>query len=175
MFNSIFPKIHKEGYKFLAISILITFIVLFFSKFLGFILILITVWVYYFFRDPERFSINDESYLVSPADGLITDFIECIDVDINNNVWIGTSQGIQKFDGVNWIQLGNTNAHNSTSVYAAFDPKLFFINNVLHLTYCQPQAGTTYIRIENFVNNNWNTKIFSPLFMSILFLIVTDF
>jgi len=76
MFNSIFPKIHKEGYKFLAISILITFIVLFFSKFLGFILILITVWVYYFFRDPERFSINDESYLVSPADGLITDISE---------------------------------------------------------------------------------------------------
>ncbi len=76
MFNSIFPKIHKEGYKFLAISILITFIVLFFSKFLGTILILITVWVYYFFRDPERFSINDESYLVSPADGLITDISE---------------------------------------------------------------------------------------------------
>ena len=76
MFNSIFPKIHKEGYKFLAISILITFIVLFFSKFLGSILILITVWVYYFFRDPERFSINDESYLVSPADGLITDISE---------------------------------------------------------------------------------------------------
>ena len=76
MFNSIFPKIHKEGYKFLAISILITFIVLFFSKFLGFILILISVWVYYFFRDPELFSINDESYLVSPADGLITDISE---------------------------------------------------------------------------------------------------
>ena len=78
MFNTIFPKIHKEGYKFLAISILATFIVLFFSKFLGSILILITVWVYYFFRDPERYSINDDSYLVSPADGLITDISEKI-------------------------------------------------------------------------------------------------
>ena len=76
MFNTIFPKIHKEGYKFLAISILITFVVLFFSKFLGFISIIITVWVYYFFRDPERFSINDDAYLVSPADGLITDISE---------------------------------------------------------------------------------------------------
>ena len=76
MFNTIFPKIHKEGYKFLAISILATFIVLLFSKFLGFALILITVWVYYFFRDPERYSINDDSYLVSPADGLITDISE---------------------------------------------------------------------------------------------------
>ena len=76
MFNTIFPKIHKEGYKFLAISILATFIVLFFSKFLGSIFILIAVWIYYFFRDPERYSINDDSYLVSPADGLITDISE---------------------------------------------------------------------------------------------------
>ena len=76
MFNTIFPKIHKEGYKFLAISILITFVILFFSKILGIIFLLITVWVYYFFRDPERFSIEDDSYLVSPADGLITGISE---------------------------------------------------------------------------------------------------
>ena len=76
MFNTIFPKIHKEGYKFLAISILATFIVLFLSKFIGIILILITVWVYYFFRDPERYSIDDDKYLVSPADGLITSISE---------------------------------------------------------------------------------------------------
>ena len=76
MFNTIFPKIHKEGYKFLAISIIVTFIILFFSKFLGLIFILVTVWVYYFFRDPERFSINDDNFLISPADGLITDISE---------------------------------------------------------------------------------------------------
>ena len=76
MFNTIFPKIHKEGYKFLAISILTTFIILIFSKFLGYIFILITAWVYYFFRDPERYSINDDKFLVSPADGLITDISE---------------------------------------------------------------------------------------------------
>ena len=76
MFNTIFPRIHKEGYKFLAISILATFLILFFSKLLGLIFILITVWVYYFFRDPERVSINDDSFLVSPADGLITNISE---------------------------------------------------------------------------------------------------
>ena len=76
MFNSIFPKIHKEGYKFLAISIIATFIILFFSKLIGFIFIILTVWVYYFFRDPERYSIKNDSYLVSPADGLITDISE---------------------------------------------------------------------------------------------------
>ena len=76
MFNTIFPKIHKEGYKFLAISILATFIILFFSQFFGAILLLITVWIYYFFRDPERYSINDDRFLVSPADGLIIDISE---------------------------------------------------------------------------------------------------
>jgi phosphatidylserine decarboxylase len=76
MFNTIFPKIHKEGYKFLAISILATFIILMLSKFLGVLFIVITFWVYYFFRDPERYPINDEKYLVSPADGLITDISE---------------------------------------------------------------------------------------------------
>ena len=76
MFNTIFPKIHKEGYKFLAISILASFAILFFSKFLGIIFIVITIWIYYFFRDPERYPINDDKFLVSPADGLITDISE---------------------------------------------------------------------------------------------------
>jgi phosphatidylserine decarboxylase len=76
MFNTIFPKIHKEGYKFLAISIIATFLVLLFSKFLGIVLILVSIWIYYFFRDPERQSINDDDYLVSPADGLVTNIDE---------------------------------------------------------------------------------------------------
>ena len=76
MFNTIFPKIHKEGYKFLAISIIVTFFILLISKFLGFLFILITIWIYYFFRDPDRFSINDDKFLVSPADGLISNISE---------------------------------------------------------------------------------------------------
>ena len=76
MMDNIFPKLHKEGYKFLAISIIITFIVWLFSNFLTIIMLLITVWVYYFFRDPERVIIYDNSYLVSPADGLVTDISE---------------------------------------------------------------------------------------------------
>ena len=78
MLNSVFPKIHKEGYRFLAIAVIITFICLLFSKALGLITILLTIWVYYFFRDPERYSINDNTFLVSPADGLITDISEKI-------------------------------------------------------------------------------------------------
>jgi len=76
IYNAIFQKIHNEGYKFVAISVLVTFILLLISKFLGFIGLLITIWIYYFFRDPDRVSIDDQDYLVSPADGLITQIIE---------------------------------------------------------------------------------------------------
>ena len=71
MIDIIFPKIHQEGYKFLVIAILITIFLYFFSGFLGLVSLVVTVWVYYFFRDPERVSINDDNYLVSPADGLV--------------------------------------------------------------------------------------------------------
>ncbi len=69
MFSKIFPKIHTEGYKFIVIAVFITIIFLIINNFLGLIGILMTVWVYYFFRDPERTIIGDDSYLVSPADG----------------------------------------------------------------------------------------------------------
>ena len=69
MFSKIFPKIHTEGYKFIVIAVFITIIFLIINNFLGLIGILLTVWVYYFFRDPERTIIGDDSYLVSPADG----------------------------------------------------------------------------------------------------------
>ena len=72
MLEKIFPKLHQEGVKFLAISVVVTLILWLISDFFGFIFTLITIWVYYFFRDPERTIIGDDDYLVSPADGLIT-------------------------------------------------------------------------------------------------------
>ena len=71
MFNKIFPKIHAEGYKFLVIAGIITIVFYIFSNFLALIGLLLTVWVYYFFRDRDRIIINDDNYLVSPADGEI--------------------------------------------------------------------------------------------------------
>ena len=76
MTDFLFPKLHKEGYRFLAIALVITFILLLISNFLGLISVILTIWVYYFFRDPERFSINDENYLLSPADGIVSQVIE---------------------------------------------------------------------------------------------------
>ena len=69
MLDKLFPKIHSEGYKFLVIAILATIFLYVINSFLGLIGFILTVWVYYFFRDPERISINDDDYLISPADG----------------------------------------------------------------------------------------------------------
>ena len=76
MTDILFPKLHKDGYRFLAIAAVITFILLLISNFLGLISFILTIWVYYFFRDPERFPINDENYLLSPADGTVSQIIE---------------------------------------------------------------------------------------------------
>tara|TARA_Y100001970_G_scaffold57513_1_gene72865 strand:+ start:3728 stop:4375 length:648 start_codon:yes stop_codon:yes gene_type:complete len=76
MLDRIFPKIHSEGYKFIVISVVITIVFYLISNFLGLLGLLLTIWVYYFFRDPERISINDDNYLTSPADGLILSISE---------------------------------------------------------------------------------------------------
>tara|TARA_B100000579_G_scaffold378577_1_gene345347 strand:+ start:611 stop:1261 length:651 start_codon:yes stop_codon:yes gene_type:complete len=72
MINNIFPKIHKEGHKFIAISVILSFVGLSFSKIIGLIFIILTIWIYYFFRDPDRVSINQDKFFVSPADGIVS-------------------------------------------------------------------------------------------------------
>ena len=76
MLDKIFPKIHNEGYKFIVIFVFIAIVLYFISGFLGFIGLVLTIWCYYFFRDPERISIGDENYLSSPADGLVLQVLE---------------------------------------------------------------------------------------------------
>ena len=76
MMDKIFPKVHEEGYKFLTIFVLLTIILYFVNGFLGLIGLILTIWCYYFFRDPERTSIGDDNYLTSPADGTILQIAE---------------------------------------------------------------------------------------------------
>ena len=112
MIENIFPKIHKEGYKFLAISIILTFFAWFFSGILFFVLIVITIWVYYFFRDPDRVSIEDDSFLVSPADGLITQILETDgpkELNLNNEKFTKISVFMNVFNcHVNRIPITGT-------------------------------------------------------------------
>ena len=101
MLDKIFPKLHQEGYKFLVISGILTLILWSISDFLGFIFILITIWVYYFFRDPERIIIEDDSYLVSPADGRISTIGEVngpIELGLNDKKFTRVSIFMNVFD-----------------------------------------------------------------------------
>jgi len=72
MLDIIFPPLHREGYRMLAIAVIITMLLMLINKALGIVGFVLTVWVYYFFRDPERYPINDDNYLVSPADGIVS-------------------------------------------------------------------------------------------------------
>ena len=64
-------KIHKEGKTYFIISVILTLISFFFSLIIGLILLIISSYIFYFFRDPKRF-IPIEDVVVSPADGVVT-------------------------------------------------------------------------------------------------------
>ena len=101
MFEKIFPKVHPEGYKILIISSIITLVVLSISSFFGFIFIFITIWVYYFFRDPERVVIEDQNYLTSPADGRISSISEVkgpVELGLDNKQFTKVSIFMNVFD-----------------------------------------------------------------------------
>ena len=76
MTDTILPKIHNEGYKFIVIFILATIILYFINGFLGFVGLILSIWCYYFFRDPDRISIGDDNFLTSPADGVVLQVLE---------------------------------------------------------------------------------------------------
>jgi phosphatidylserine decarboxylase len=64
-------KIHTEGWAYFILSILLTIMSFAFSYYLGFFLLILSSYIFYFFRDPQRF-IPLEDVIVSPADGIIT-------------------------------------------------------------------------------------------------------
>ena len=101
MLDKIFPKLHQEGYKFLVISSILTLILWSISDFFGIVFVLITIWIYYFFRDPERVIIGDEKYLVSPADGRISSIQEIngpVELGLDNKKFTRISIFMNVFD-----------------------------------------------------------------------------
>lgn len=65
------PNIHKEGYFFISLFVLITLFFFAFSQPLGWIGVILTLWCVFFFRDPERIVPYQSNIIVSPADGVI--------------------------------------------------------------------------------------------------------
>src|SRR6188474_328899 len=68
-----FPAVHPEGRKFVVGAAFIALTVYWLmSHFLGWLLILLTIWVAAFFRDPVRTTPRGDKFVIAPADGLIT-------------------------------------------------------------------------------------------------------
>jgi phosphatidylserine decarboxylase len=72
MRDTFIKPMHPEGIKFVAIFAAITVGLFLLSSFLGWIGVGLTVWCYYFFRDPERVTPLGSGLVISPADGIVS-------------------------------------------------------------------------------------------------------
>ena len=72
MLNTFIKPMHREGIKFILIFSVISFILFFIYIPLGWVGLGLTIWCYYFFRDPKRTIPVRDGLLVSPADGVIS-------------------------------------------------------------------------------------------------------
>ncbi len=72
MRDTFIKPMHPEGRRFVAIFAGVTIILFFIAEFLGWIGVGLTVWCYYFFRDPKRTTPQRDGLIISPADGVVS-------------------------------------------------------------------------------------------------------
>ena len=93
-------KIHNEGWIYLVSAIILTIIVTPFFVFIGIFFAILSIFIFYFFRDPNR-TIPLDDFIVSPADGTITyigDAKNLLDIENNNEVYTKVSIFLSIFD-----------------------------------------------------------------------------
>ncbi|MSO64481.1 MAG: phosphatidylserine decarboxylase [Alphaproteobacteria bacterium] len=77
-FRTLFPPLHREGIRFVAIAAVATAGLFWLAQPLGWVGLVFTLWVAYFFRDPPRVTPNRLGLVVSPADGVVQSIEEAI-------------------------------------------------------------------------------------------------
>ena len=93
-------KIHNEGWIYLVSAIILTIIVTPFFVFIGIFFAILSIYIFYFFRDPNRI-IPQDDFIVSPADGTITYIGETnnpLDIENNNEIYTKVSIFLSIFD-----------------------------------------------------------------------------
>ncbi|MCK5644819.1 MAG: phosphatidylserine decarboxylase [Gammaproteobacteria bacterium] len=72
MLGTFIKPMHREGIKFVSFFAIVTALLFLLSNILGWIGVILTIWCYYFFRDPQRTTPTREGLIISPADGVIS-------------------------------------------------------------------------------------------------------
>src|ERR687894_2493184 len=102
--------IHKEGYPFIVIAAIAALLLGQLWEPLGWLLVIITLWICYFFRDPERVTPVRDGLVVSPADGrvsLITTAVPPAELDLPQEPMTRVSVFMNVFDcHVNRMPVG---------------------------------------------------------------------
>jgi phosphatidylserine decarboxylase len=71
MLGTFLKPMHREGYKFLLPALVVSAFFMWLWQPSGWVLLGISVWIYYFFRDPIRYVPENPDYVISPADGVV--------------------------------------------------------------------------------------------------------
>jgi phosphatidylserine decarboxylase len=71
MLRQVLAPIHPDGWKFIAIAALASLILFAVGSPLGWIALIVTLWMAYFFRDPWRVTPIRPGLVVAPADGVV--------------------------------------------------------------------------------------------------------
>jgi phosphatidylserine decarboxylase len=71
MLRQIVAPVHPDGWKFVAIGAAATLVLFLLWPWLGWLALIVTLWIVYFFRDPWRVTPMRSGLIVSPADGVV--------------------------------------------------------------------------------------------------------
>lgn len=108
----IMPKIHKEGWIFIAIFAAVAVLLSLASSFLGWLGFILTAWCASFFRDPERMTPVRRGLIISPADGfvqMITKVPPPEELGLKGDGWTRVSIFLSVFDvHINRIPIDGT-------------------------------------------------------------------
>ncbi len=184
------PIIAKEGWPFIALAVLVSVIISFFSGFLAFVCWLITAFVVQFFRDPSRQIPQEPDAVVSPADGRIvviektTDpyrqiealkisvFMNVFNVHSNRSPVEGTVQKVEYFGGsflnAALDKASMENERNAVLIQTANGREITFVQIaglVARRILCYTKPGNALMRGERygFIRFGSRVDVYLPL------------